>query len=114
MGDLVPSIVRSTFASDVVNISSEYYEYKTDEELASVVLFRDYPEGLLKFASACCILFMLVGIPGNLITIVALARCKKVRYFVSYSNFSAIIYVKQCRKKVFQECLKMKIKLLSY
>lgn len=34
---------------------------------------------LLNFASICCLLFMLLGIPGNLFTILALARCKKVR-----------------------------------
>lgn len=43
-----------------------------------VVLFVDYPPWLLYFAAACCILFMLVGIPGNLITVVALFRTKKV------------------------------------
>lgn len=43
-----------------------------------VVLFVGYPEWLLHFAAACCILFMLVGIPGNLITVIALFRTKKV------------------------------------
>jgi hypothetical protein len=43
-------------------------------------LFRGYSASLLHFASACCVIFMLVGIPGNLITIIALFRCKKVRY----------------------------------
>lgn len=42
-------------------------------------LFQGYSTGLLTFASVVCYLFMLVGIPGNLITIIALARCKKVR-----------------------------------
>jgi hypothetical protein len=42
-------------------------------------LFRGYSASLLHFASACCVIFMLVGIPGNLITIIALFRCKKVR-----------------------------------
>lgn len=41
-------------------------------------LFQGYSTALLRFASACCVLFMLVGIPGNLITIIALFRCKKV------------------------------------
>ena len=44
----------------------------------SVILFVDYPRWLLCFAAACCILFMLVGIPGNLITVIALFRTKKV------------------------------------
>jgi hypothetical protein len=42
-------------------------------------LFHDYSASLLHFASACCVIFILVGIPGNLITIIALFRCKKVR-----------------------------------
>jgi hypothetical protein len=42
-------------------------------------LFHGYSASLLHFASACCIIFILVGIPGNLITIIALFRCKKVR-----------------------------------
>lgn len=50
----------------------------TDAQLASLDLFKGYPDGLLKFATASCIIFMLVGIPGNIITIVALARYEKV------------------------------------
>ncbi|XP_055693899.1 G-protein coupled receptor moody [Lutzomyia longipalpis] len=42
-------------------------------------LFPNYSDSLLKFASIMCIVFALIGIPGNLITIIALARCKKVR-----------------------------------
>ncbi|KYM92939.1 G-protein coupled receptor moody [Atta colombica] len=45
----------------------------------SVILFVDYPRWLLCFAAACCILFMLVGIPGNLITVIALFRTKKLK-----------------------------------
>ncbi|CAG9583328.1 unnamed protein product [Danaus chrysippus] len=51
----------------------------TDAQLASLDLFKGYPDGLLKFATASCIIFMLVGIPGNIITIVALARYEKIR-----------------------------------
>lgn len=53
-------------------------EYASDADLAAVTLFQDYPPSLLKFASACCIIFMTIGIPGNFITIIALARCRKV------------------------------------
>lgn len=49
-------------------------------------LFQNYPAGLLVFATAACIVFILVGIPGNLITIIALARCKKVRIFANFSS----------------------------
>lgn len=45
----------------------------------SAVLFVGYPRWLLHFAAGCCILFMLIGIPGNLFTIVALFRTKKLK-----------------------------------
>lgn len=44
-------------------------------------LYDDYSQGLLSFASAMCIIFILMGVPGNLITIIALTRCKKVSSF---------------------------------
>ncbi|XP_075976864.1 G-protein coupled receptor moody-like [Anticarsia gemmatalis] len=53
--------------------------YATDEELAAEVLFKGYPDSLLEFAFAASLIFMLIGIPGNLITIIALACCKKFR-----------------------------------
>lgn len=43
-------------------------------------LFHGYAPSLLTLATVFCLLFMLVGIPGNLITIIALFRCKKVSY----------------------------------
>lgn len=58
--------------------------YSTDGELAAVKLFTDYPEGLMKFATVCCYVFMVIGIPGNIVTIVALARYKKVRNILFY------------------------------
>lgn len=59
-------------------------EYSSDAELASKVLFKDYPDSLRVFGSVCCVLFMVIGIPGNFITILALARYKKVIYFKIY------------------------------
>lgn len=56
--------------------------YATDAELEAVELYRGYPVPLLQFTSICCILFMIIGIPGNLITILALSRCKKVSFIV--------------------------------
>lgn len=41
-------------------------------------LFAGYASTLLHLAALCCVLFMIVGILGNLITIVALLACKKV------------------------------------
>lgn len=49
-----------------------------------VILFVGYPRWLLYFAATCCIIFMLIGIPGNLITVIALFRTKKVCNY-SYS-----------------------------
>jgi hypothetical protein len=33
---------------------------------------------MLLAAFSCCLVFMLCGLPGNIITILALYRCKKV------------------------------------
>lgn len=41
-------------------------------------LFPEYPVELTTMTAIICVLFLLLGIPGNLITIIALARCKKV------------------------------------
>ncbi|XP_078038774.1 G-protein coupled receptor moody [Augochlora pura] len=49
------------------------------QDPGSVVLFVGYPRWLLHFAAGCCVLFMLVGIPGNLFTIIALLRTRKLR-----------------------------------
>ncbi|XP_055844572.1 G-protein coupled receptor moody [Episyrphus balteatus] len=42
-------------------------------------LFYGYSEELLTFASVMCIVFILIGIPGNLITILALSKCNRSR-----------------------------------
>ncbi|XP_055911253.1 G-protein coupled receptor moody [Eupeodes corollae] len=42
-------------------------------------LFRGYSEELLTFASVMCLIFILIGIPGNLITILSLSKCNKAR-----------------------------------
>ncbi|KAF9424890.1 hypothetical protein HW555_000191 [Spodoptera exigua] len=53
--------------------------YTSSEELASVELYKCYPDTLLTITFACHLVFMLIGIPGNLTTIIALAFCRKVR-----------------------------------
>lgn len=63
------------------------------EELATTEIFPNYPEELLQFALALCVIFILIGIPGNLVTITALAVCKKVSYYVS---IVFIIYIRLC------------------
>ncbi|XP_067638566.1 G-protein coupled receptor moody isoform X2 [Eurosta solidaginis] len=44
-----------------------------------VKLFEGYSAELLMFTSITCIIFMIVGIPGNMLTIIALARGKHTR-----------------------------------
>jgi hypothetical protein len=41
-------------------------------------LFGQYPQELLDFAVAACIAFIMIGVPGNFITILALLRYSKV------------------------------------
>lgn len=55
-------------------------------------LFQGYPPALLHLASATCIVFILVGVPGNLITIIALARCKKVSSFYIYAQLHIVVH----------------------
>lgn len=71
--------MADTLKAAVCNASGDgEQQYQSDKELADVELFQCYPEGLVQFASACCVIYILIGIPGNLTTIVALARFKKV------------------------------------
>ncbi|XP_066974459.1 G-protein coupled receptor moody [Macrobrachium rosenbergii] len=59
-------------------------------------LFADYPPKLLDFASSCCILFIILGVPGNLITIIALIKSKKLRnataVFIVNLTFSDLLF----------------------
>jgi hypothetical protein len=68
--------VLTSYDNDTFTVSTANDTVTKD---ASEELFHGYSAALLHFASACCIIFILVGIPGNLITIIALFRCKKVR-----------------------------------
>lgn len=51
----------------------------TDDSPEDILLFPGYSTALLQFAAMCCLMFMVIGILGNLITIVALLGCKKVK-----------------------------------
>ncbi|XP_046816319.1 G-protein coupled receptor moody isoform X3 [Vespa crabro] len=66
------------------------------QDPGSVVLFIGYPPWLLYFAAGCCILFMLIGIPGNLITVAALFRTKKLKnataIFIMNLSFSDLLF----------------------
>ncbi|XP_046429906.1 G-protein coupled receptor moody isoform X1 [Neodiprion fabricii] len=59
--------------------NSDYQLEDVLEDPGLAELFADYPRSLLYFAAGCCVLFMLIGIPGNLITVAALFRTKKLR-----------------------------------
>lgn len=66
-----------------------YSEFKIKEVIedpGSAILFGGYPPWLLYFAASCCMLFMLIGIPGNLITVAALFRTKKVSKFFFFKK----------------------------
>lgn len=41
-------------------------------------LFQGYSDDLLNFAAISCIAFVVIGVPGNILTIVALSRGKQV------------------------------------
>lgn len=45
-------------------------------------LFTEYPDEVLHFAVGACVLFTLIGVPGNFITIVALLRYTKVSFIL--------------------------------
>lgn len=50
-------------------------------------LFSEYPDEVLHFAVGACVLFTLIGVPGNFITIVALLRYTKVSFFIIFIIF---------------------------
>ncbi|XP_024937016.1 5-hydroxytryptamine receptor 2A isoform X2 [Cephus cinctus] len=58
---------------------SEFEIEEVLEDPGSAMLFSGYPAWILYFAAGCCVLFMFIGIPGNLITVAALFRTKKLR-----------------------------------
>ncbi|KAK7601591.1 hypothetical protein V9T40_009032 [Parthenolecanium corni] len=61
------------------SVSSDLHENSrtTNQSVDDTLLFAGYSTTLLRLAALCCLLFMIVGILGNLITIIALLGCKK-------------------------------------
>ncbi|XP_013780889.1 G-protein coupled receptor moody-like [Limulus polyphemus] len=45
----------------------------------STAVFQDYPTGLLNFGATCCIIFAIIGVPGNIISVIALVRCPRLK-----------------------------------
>lgn len=75
--DLIFFENTSPVTCDAINCSSP-----TNISVQDIELFPKYSPLLLQFAAMCCGLFMIIGILGNLITIVALLKCKKVSTLV--------------------------------
>lgn len=69
-------------------VSDHHADWKNGLETE---LFQGYSPALLTFASVCCIVYMMVGVPGNLITIIALFRCKKVSVHTLVKTLSHIV-----------------------
>ncbi|XP_039757358.1 G-protein coupled receptor moody-like [Pararge aegeria] len=61
----------------IFNNNSEWV-VMSDTDYAAVELYNGYSDRLLVIASVCGVIAMIIGIPGNLITIIALANYKKV------------------------------------
>lgn len=75
--------------NNLSTILDQHADWKNELETE---LFQGYSPALLTFASVCCIVYMMVGVPGNLITIIALFRCKKVRIYISYLGYLSLKY----------------------
>lgn len=75
----------------VLTVPVNAADFRGDDEL-----FKGYSVDLLNFASITCMVFMAVGIPGNLITIIALARCKKVSLSILLSMTMYYYYYYCC------------------
>jgi len=71
------NVVRSH--SDFLNVTSVINNETEWKDFLNTTLFEDYPEWMLMSGFGCCVMFLVCGLPGNIITILALARCKKVR-----------------------------------
>ncbi|TMW48376.1 hypothetical protein DOY81_006546 [Sarcophaga bullata] len=59
-------------------------------------LFEGYSDELLNFAAIACIVFVVIGVPGNILTIVALSRGKQNRnstaVFIINLSFSDLLF----------------------
>lgn len=80
--DLTSSVVMETTVSGMDWWSNTSWwnssSSNSSDHSRSPHLLAEYPDALLQFAVVACILFMLVGVPGNFITILALLRYTKV------------------------------------
>uniref|UniRef100_A0A182Q2A2 G-protein coupled receptors family 1 profile domain-containing protein n=1 Tax=Anopheles farauti TaxID=69004 RepID=A0A182Q2A2_9DIPT len=80
------------------HVYSHHYEYNISNNGSSdaIPLYTGYPRVLLNIATVMCIAYMLVGVPGNLLTIVALVKSKKTRnataVFIMNLSFSDLLF----------------------
>lgn len=72
-------IIHPGWTDDVPETTSPISGDPSEEDLSNIPLFVGYSDGLLNFAAICCVIFVVIGVPGNIVTIVALLRSRKVR-----------------------------------
>lgn len=79
--------LSETLSTEIISETTIFNQYSIEYNKSLSLddegerLFDGYSQELLSFASAMCIIFILMGVPGNLITIIALTRCKKVSLY---------------------------------
>ncbi|XP_052888096.1 G-protein coupled receptor moody [Anopheles moucheti] len=77
---------------------ARHYEYNitNNGSTDAIPLYTGYPRALLNIATVTCIAYMVVGVPGNLLTIVALIKSKKTRnataVFIMNLSFSDLLF----------------------
>ncbi len=67
------TVIGLSFLDNETNESTLGFPVKDD-------LFPDYPAQLTNLTAVICVIFCVVGSFGNLYTMLALAKCKKVTY----------------------------------
>lgn len=85
------STTAATFAARIWNeTSTEHAEYSTNTGEDDVDEINRFSRRILTFAAVMTILIMIVGICGNMLTIIALLKCPKVR------NVAAAFIISLC------------------
>ncbi|XP_076314319.1 G-protein coupled receptor moody-like [Tachypleus tridentatus] len=56
-----------------------------------LALFQDYPQSLLNFGAACCIILSIVGIPSNVISAIAITRYPRLK-----KNITTVFIINLC------------------
>uniref|UniRef100_A0A182WS70 G-protein coupled receptors family 1 profile domain-containing protein n=1 Tax=Anopheles quadriannulatus TaxID=34691 RepID=A0A182WS70_ANOQN len=74
----------------------EHSNFTNNGSSDAIPLYTGYPRVLLNIATVTCIAYMVVGVPGNLLTIVALVKSKKTRnataVFIMNLSFSDLLF----------------------